>query len=43
VAELTGGGSGEGIRIEKGATSPLVLGYIQDEIMGMTLDEFGEE
>jgi hypothetical protein len=38
VAEPTGGGTGEGIRTEKGVMSLLVPGYVKDEIMGMTLD-----
>src|SRR5215212_9721055 len=43
VAEPTGGGSGEDIRTENRVMSLLVPGYVKDEIMGMTLDEFGEE
>lgn len=44
VAELTGGGSGEGIRTENRVMSLLATEYVKDEIMGMTLiDELGEE
>jgi hypothetical protein len=43
VAEPTGGGPGEGIRTENGVMSLLVRGYVKDEIMGLTLDKFGEE
>ena len=43
MAEPTGGGSGEGIRTENGVMLLLVPGYVKDEIMGMTLDEFGKE
>lgn len=44
VAELTGGGSGEGIRTENGVMSLLATEYVKDEIMDMTLiDELGEK
>lgn len=44
VAELTGRGSGEGIRTENRVMSLLATEYVKDEIMGMTLiDELGEE
>jgi sugar-specific transcriptional regulator TrmB len=44
VAELAGGGVGEGIRTENRAMSLLATEYVKDEIMGMTLiDELGEE
>lgn len=44
VAEITGGGSGEGIRTENRVMSLLATEYVKDEIMGMTLiDELGEE
>jgi len=44
VAELTDGGSGEGIRTENRVMSLLATEYVKDEIIGMTLiDELGEE
>jgi ribosomal protein S18 acetylase RimI-like enzyme len=43
VAEPTGGGTGEDIGTENGVMSLLVPKCVKDEIMGMTLDEFGKE
>lgn len=44
VAELTDGGTGEGIRTENRVMSLLATEYVKDEVMGMTLiDELGEE